>query len=341
MPLDAPLAAPVRFPGSANRARWPTRRVGALALGATAALLGSMAVASRLLARRAERRHPPIGRFITVDGVRLHYIERGEGRPLLLLHGMGSVLQDFTSSLLDDFAREYRVVAFDRPGYGYSERPRRMYWTPTRQARLIHMAVTRLGLDPPIVLGHSWGTLVALAYALRYPQQTAAIVLLGGYLFPQPLPALEAIGIFRVPLLGALLRNTVMPIASRFVLPRLLRDVAFAPNPIPERFAREFPLELSYRPTQIRAQAEEALMLRPATAALSPHYGEVAVPTVVMAGESDRVVNARDHAIRLHRMIRHSVTRLLPRTGHMIHQAAPVRVREAVGIARSEVETAS
>jgi pimeloyl-ACP methyl ester carboxylesterase len=180
MPLDVPRAQPTFIAGH----DWAplARHWRAIALGAAA--LGGLAVAAQLRALAAERRHPPEGRFITVDGVQLHYVERGSGRPVVLLHGMSSMLQDFTSSIVDELARSYRVIAFDRPGYGYSERPRRMYWTPRRQARLIHMAVTRLGVEKPIVVGHSCGALVALDYALLYPHQTAAIVLLGGYVFP-------------------------------------------------------------------------------------------------------------------------------------------------------------
>jgi hypothetical protein len=87
--------------------------------------LVASAILNRVLAKMAERRNPPIGRFIVVDGVRLHYVERGKGEPLVLLHGNGSMIQDFDSSgLLDAAAKTYRVIAFDRPGFGYSDRPR-------------------------------------------------------------------------------------------------------------------------------------------------------------------------------------------------------------------------
>jgi len=74
------------------------------------------AIVNRWLARKAERRNPPMGRFITIDGVRLHYIERGTGTPLVLLHGNGSMVEDFQSSgLIDLAAKKYRVIAIDRP----------------------------------------------------------------------------------------------------------------------------------------------------------------------------------------------------------------------------------
>jgi hypothetical protein len=73
--------------------RWPVR-LGGIALGAAAVLGGAAALAARQ-ARKAERDHPPVGCFLHIAGVRLHYLERGAGPPLLLLHGNGGMVQDF------------------------------------------------------------------------------------------------------------------------------------------------------------------------------------------------------------------------------------------------------
>ena len=118
--------------------------------------LAALAILNRVLAQTAERRNPPKGRFITVDGVRLHYVERGRGSPLVLLHGNGSMIQDFESSgLVDLAAKTYRVIAFDRPGFGYSDRPRSTVWTPAAQADLINAALRRMGISQALVFGHS------------------------------------------------------------------------------------------------------------------------------------------------------------------------------------------
>ena len=109
--------------------------------------LAASAILNRVLAKKAERRNPPTGRFITIDGVRLHYVERGTGRPLVLLHGNGSMIQDFESSgLLDLAAKKYRVIAFDRPGFGHSDRPRSTVWTPEAQADLLNAALVKMGV---------------------------------------------------------------------------------------------------------------------------------------------------------------------------------------------------
>jgi len=81
------------------------------------------------------------------------------------------MIQDFGSSgLVDLAAKTYHVIAFDRPGFGYSDRPRSTLWTPEAQADLINAALIQMGLSQPLVLGHSWGTLVAVALALKYPR---------------------------------------------------------------------------------------------------------------------------------------------------------------------------
>jgi pimeloyl-ACP methyl ester carboxylesterase len=99
---------------------------------------------------------------LEVNGLRLHYVERGSGAPLVLLHGNGSMIQDFESSgLIDLAAKNYRVIVFDRPGFGHSDRPRNVVWTPAAQAELVNSALDRLGVSHAIVLGHSWGASVA------------------------------------------------------------------------------------------------------------------------------------------------------------------------------------
>jgi hypothetical protein len=122
------------------------------AVAAAASILATTAIVNRRLAEKAERDNPPQGRFIDLDGVRLHYVERGNGRPLVLFHGNGSMIQDFESSGLIDLAAEnYRVIVFDRPGFGHSLRPRNVVWTPEAQADLFKKALDRLNVQRAII----------------------------------------------------------------------------------------------------------------------------------------------------------------------------------------------
>ena len=146
-------------------------------LGAAAAL-GAAALYSNRKTHEAEHKYPPLGRFLSVDGVRLHYIERGTGEPLVLIHGNGTLIQDFTiNGLVDRLSERYRVIVIERPGFGYSTRPRQP-WTPRAHATLFQKALQQLGVDRAVVLGHSWGTMVAVSLALQAPALVRGLVLL-------------------------------------------------------------------------------------------------------------------------------------------------------------------
>ena len=123
------------------------------AAAACAAAVGNYAVA-----RLAERLHPPEGLFIEVDGVRLHYSDRGVGSPVVLIHGNALTGRDYdTSGVANLLLKTHRVLIFDRPGFGYSDRPRGRLWTASEQAELLYKAIRQLEIDRPVVVGHSWG----------------------------------------------------------------------------------------------------------------------------------------------------------------------------------------
>ena len=194
-----------------------------VAAAATVGALAISALVNRHLAKNAENDNPPAGQFLEVNGVRLHYVERGSGTPLVLLHGNGSMIQDFESSgLIDLAAKNYRVIVFDRPGFGHSDRPRNVVWTPAAQAELIDSALHRLGVTQAIVLGHSWGASVAVALALKYPKLVKGLVLASGYYYPTLRPDVVALSAPAVPLVGDVLRHTLSPIVSRVMWPLLM-----------------------------------------------------------------------------------------------------------------------
>lgn len=279
--------------------------------------------------RQAEEDNPPAGKFIDVDGVRLHYTERGHGQALVLLHGNGILANDFDSSGLAEKASEhFRVIAFDRPGYGHSERPRSTVWTPRAQAALLHHALHQLGIGQPVVLGHSWGTLVALSMALDYPDDVRGLVLLSGYYYPSmrldaPLAAPPA-----VPVIGDLLRFTLAPLLGRLMWPALVRRI-FSPAPVPDSF-RRLPVWMMLRPSQLRASAAESALMIPSAMMLKKHYPELKMPVMIIAGGEDRIADPAHNAERLHAALPQSGLRVEPGGGHMLHYAQPEAIVRAI-----------
>jgi pimeloyl-ACP methyl ester carboxylesterase len=294
--------------------------------------IGAMAVSAlvnRRLARNAERDNPPAGRFLEVNGVRLHYVERGSGTPLVLLHGNGSMIQDFASSgLIDLAAKKHRVIVFDRPGFGHSERPRTVVWTPAAQAELINSALHRLGVSEALVLGHSWGASVAVALALKYPALVQGLVLASGYYYPTVRPDVLALSAPAVPFFGDVLRYTLAPIVSRLMWPLLMAKI-FGPQSVPKKF-EGFSKGMALRPSQIRASAAESALMIPDAFYFRNEYAYLKMPVVIVAGEEDRLVDIDSQSARLHRELPHSSFHRVPGTGHMIHQTATDVVMSAI-----------
>jgi pimeloyl-ACP methyl ester carboxylesterase len=321
-----PAAHPRSAIRKAPRTGGPTTRA---AVGAAIAALAISAFVNHRLARKAERDNPPAGRFLNVGGVRLHYLERGSGHPVVLLHGNGSMIQDFGSSgLIDLAANKYRVIAFDRPGFGHSDRPRGTVWTPEEQARLFRDALAQIGVERATVVGHSWGCSVAVALAHKYPHLVGGLVLASGYYYPTVRADVVAMAGPAVPVIGDVVRYSISPILSRLLWPRLMRKL-FGPQPVPEKFAG-FPRAMAVRPSQLRASAAEAALMIPDAFAARPVYAGLEMPVAIIAGADDRLVDAKVQSARLHAAIPHSSFHRVPGAGHMIHQTATAAVMAAI-----------
>jgi pimeloyl-ACP methyl ester carboxylesterase len=298
--------------------------------GIAAAALGATAGWVRQRARAAERAYPPRGAFIDIDGVRLHYLAGGTGEPVVLLHGNVVHAMDFVASgLFDRLARTNRVIAFDRPGFGHSQRPRGRRWTAAAQAELLHRALAGLDIDSAVVLGHSWGTLVALELALRASAMVRKLVLVSGYYFPTARLDVALATPAAIPVVGAVLRYTVAPVVARMTFNKTIEKM-FAPEPVPWNFLPTVSRELLVRPSQIRANAQDAAFMIPATIALRARYAELKLPTTIIAGQADQVVDVDVHSRALHGQLANSELRALPGVGHMAHYSGLDDITRAV-----------
>jgi pimeloyl-ACP methyl ester carboxylesterase len=290
--------------------------------------------------KRAEQRNPPHGRRLDVDGVKLHYLDTCGSQPaVLLIHGNAVTSADMeVSGMIDALKDRHQVIAFDRPGYGYSERPHDKSWTPEEQADLLAKALEECKVENAIVFGHSWGALVAVAFALRHPQMVKGLVLASGYYFPTVRSDVIMSSIATAPLLGDLMRLTISPLIGRLMAPAAFAAM-FDPLPIPQRFRERFPASLSFRTTQLRASTEEGSMMTAATRRLSSHYGAIVAPVTIMAGTSDKIVDFERQSQALHDVLPRSVLKLFPGVGHMVHYAATAEVAAALDNSGTEIES--
>jgi pimeloyl-ACP methyl ester carboxylesterase len=305
--------------------RLPRKRV----LVAGAVCLGGLAIVNHIIARQAERRHPARGEFILVDGVRLHYSEGGVGAPVVLIHGNAVTGADWnTSGVAELLLLNYRVIIFERPGFGYSERPRGRMWTAQQQAELLHKALQQLGIERPIIVGHSWGTMVALALAARYPADTAGLILLSGYYFWTLRPDVLLVMAGALPGLGDLLRYTISPLLGWLQMP-LLKWAMFSPVRVSPQFQADYSSAMALRPSQIRATSVDGALMIPSVLGLRPHYKDLTMPIVIIAGAGDRIVFKRNSE-RLQVSIPGSTLQIVEGAGHMVHHIVPRTVVQAV-----------
>ncbi len=267
--------------------------------------------------------------MVEVDGVRLHYSDRGTGQPVVLIHGNAVTGDDYnTSGVADLLLARHRVIIFDRPGFGYSDRPRGRLWTANQQAELLHKALRQLGVERPVIVGHSWGAIVALALAEAHPGDTAALVLLSGYYFWTLRPDVLPVALGAAPVIGDILRYTISPLFGWLTMP-LFKRLLFSPAAVPARFQAEYSPAMALRPSQIRATSLDGALMIPGALSLRGSYKDLSMPVVIMAGDGDKVVFKRS-AERLQASIKGSILRVVNGAGHMVHHLAPRQVVEAI-----------
>jgi pimeloyl-ACP methyl ester carboxylesterase len=308
-------------------ARTPSLAFGVLA---STAAIGALALFNRTNSKRAERRNTIGGNFVEIQGVKLHYLSRGKGPSLALLHGNGSMIQDWLiSGLIDKLATTHRVIAFDRPGFGFSDRPRSSLWTPEAQAELLTGAFDQLGIERPVVVGHSFGTQVAIAMAIDQPEKVSRLVLIGGYYYPTARADVVLSSGPAIPVIGDLMRYTVSPPIGRLMEPGV-NSKLFAPAEVTVEWKEQYPTDMALRPSQIRAVAAEAALMVPSAARLSRRYSELALPVTVIAGDGDRLIDPIRQSARLHEALPRSKLVMIPKAGHMVHHTASSEVQQAI-----------
>ncbi|MFT3859078.1 MAG: alpha/beta hydrolase [Aquabacterium sp.] len=326
MPANSYTGRFGRLLPSRPQSRW------ALLAAATVAGLTLSALYVERQRRRVEAENPPAGRFVDVDGTRLHYTVHGQADApaLVLLHGIGSMGQEIElSGLVELAARQFRVFVFDRPGYGHS--PRVADPTPQAQANLFLHALSELGIERPIVVAHSWATLVAQAMALQSPASLKGVVLMGGYYTPSLRLDVLFNSLPAVPVIGPLLAHTVSPLWARLIWRATTwRMFSPAPRELREGFRQRYPAWMSLRPSALRTAASETSMLIPQALRLRLQQPDTHLPVVIVAGANDRLLSPNWHSQRAEGHWPNSRVHLVPQAGHMVHHAAPQAVLEAI-----------
>lgn len=271
---------------------------------------------------------PPIQRStVTIDGLPLSYAEAGDGPPVVYIHGALTTLEEGLIGLEPTLSPHVRLIAFDRPGHGGSGRDLTT-GSAWRQARLMRDALRTMQVVDPVVIGHSFGGAVAMAWAIQFPGELAGVVALAPIAFPEPRLEQLLFGLRAAPWTGDLLSLLSAP-ADAVLLPALWRGM-FLPQAMPDRFRSDFPFELAARRSQIRSNGEEAVLMAAGLARSAMAYQGCRTPVTVLQGDGDLVVNPHLHGRLLAASLPAGAFITLPGLGHMAHHFAPEAVLEAV-----------
>ena len=264
---------------------------------------------------------------VVVNNLNVHYVESGTGQPVVLIHGNAGGVEDFEFGAIDLLAREYHVIAIDRPGHGGSDRPEHMDASVDYQADLLHATLAALSIRRPALVGHSWGGSLALAYALKYPTEVSAMVLLAPAAYPDSGNIFVRLAA-KVPIFGDLGFWLGKSIFSRGLLKRDLAR-AFYPQPVPERYFKVVYASWLGR-KQLKAFFEDESDLNDSLKEMKDHYSSIKIRTVIVTGDQDKIVSAKDNAYRLQKAIRGSQITKLKNTGHEIPQTHPESILAAL-----------
>jgi pimeloyl-ACP methyl ester carboxylesterase len=256
------------------------------------------------------------GVIVEVDGYGVHYVERGQGPAVVLLHGFGGSTFSHRHQIAA-LARDHRVIAIDLKGYGYSERRVGAGLSHTDQVRMVRGLLTLLGVERAAFLGHSMGGAIAQRLAAEHPEMVEALVLIASASAEERMPR-------SVRLPPALLRP-LLPLIGRIAAERLLalgfHDHANLTEDVREGYMR---------PIRLRGSMDGLMgIMRDAANDGPVDLAAVRAPALILAGEGDRVVPLAT-AQRLRKRLPRASLRVVPESAHLLHEERPDECNEAI-----------
>lgn len=275
--------------------------------------------------------------FIEVDGLKVHYKETGSGEPVfILLHGFGASLFSW-HAVMQPLAEYGRVIAFDRPGFGLTERPMPGEWTgqnpysPEAQVDLVLGLMDTLDVEQAILVGNSAGGTVSVNLALNHPERVQALVLVDAAIYAgggSPPWARPFLGTPQMRHLGPLIARQIQKRGPELI------DLAWhdASKITPEI------LEGYRKPLLVHNwdRALWELTIASRTLNLADRLDELQMPVLVVTGDDDRIVPTEE-SLRLAKDIPNSKLAVIPESGHLPHEERPDVFMNEVDMFLSEI----
>ncbi len=260
-------------------------------------------------------------RYIEVDGIEIHYKERGDGEnAVILLHGFGSSLYSWREVIgpLSEYAR---VIAFDRPAFGLTERPlswegKSPYASESQPDFVVHL-MDKLGINQAILVGNSAGGSIAMDTFLRFPSRVSGLILVDPAVYHGEGPPSLLLPVLRSPQfdhIGPLIARRIKDWGRSFA-----ESAWHEPSRITDQIWAGYTQALM-ADNWDQALWEFTISSKPAN--LARKLGQFDLPVLVITGDDDQIVPMED-SVRLARELPSAELVIIPGCGHVPHEECP------------------
>lgn len=274
-------------------------------LGVTLALaLTAMAGSGCLAFHQGAMPGEPEKSYLQLEGARVRYLDVGEGPAVVLLHGFASSIENWVT-VIPELKKHHRVIALDLKGFGWTDRPESDY-SPQAQAKLVNALLEERGVTEATIVAHSWGSSVALAFALEYPKKVTRLALYDAWVYDAQLPSFFHLS--RARGVGEVLFGLFYDQRPD----ERIGNAFFDPDLVPEVLVEDVERALE-RPGTRAAALEAVRGMR--YEEVEGRYHEIRVPTLLLWGRED-IVTPLTYGERLVRDLPNAKLRVYPRCGH-------------------------
>ncbi len=287
-----------------------------LALAGLVVLLGGCRARAIPEAQRYPAGTPFRAQYRTVDGTRVRMIDSGNGTPVVFIHGIGASVYAWRHALPPVVAAGYRVIAFDNRGFGFSEKPSPGGYHNADYARLVVALLDSLGIASAVLVGHSMGGAIAAEVALAHPDRVRGMVLIDAAGFGTRWPVVLKIA--RWPFIGAV----ATAFRGRWITGRILRSAFADPSKVTEADVDQYYAPV---PDPNYGRALRGVLREFSFDSLGGRLARVQAPTLILWGDTDRLISLRDGA-RFARELPRSEFVVIARSGHNVPEESPDQV---------------
>lgn len=280
------------------------------------------AIFTKIASQNIKRSVPKFGKTTALQDAEIHWYESGQGKPIIMLHGLAGNLRNFTYALVGKLDKEYRVIAIDRAGCGWSKRLKSDSATLQEQARIISEFIDKEQIEKPLIVGHSLGGAIALALALEYKNKISGLALIcPATQIIDKIPDMFKFLNISSPLIRLFFAHTISSLIGILTRKETFK-AAFSPEAICNDFGIKGGGDFALTSEAFIRTSEDLIFAQSSAPSLVGREKELDVYTEVLFGEDDEILDAKLHGEKFAKLAGAKLT-MVPETGHMLPLTIP------------------